>query len=357
LASGESEVARGKSVKDTDNLGFSIVTQEDIRKLQTLILSRRDSLILSLLSELGLTISELTELKVSQISLDKNIVSLDDRDIKFSNFLKQRFRAYYLNFNPTEYLFFTRQSPQITSRRVQQLLKDVSHKLNKPITPSNIRKYAISKQLELGVSVEKVKEFSGLKRLDKKQYLTTDEFQKLENSISSERDKLIVRMFYELGITLSQASSLKVRQINLKKKIISIRPDGRSSLDSKEKRFVSISTSLAKSLENFISYSSKIHTISSSKYLFATRQSSKISERRIEQLLQYYSQISSIGKEVTPSILRNSYIAHRISDVGIKQASQELGINLRFYEYGQLSFAASSENKNKNSGGEHARSK
>lgn len=288
----------------------------------------REKLIKAIFSELGLTVSELVSLKLEQIDLKKKTISLRNRILSIPAQLIHEIKSYIDEFRPEKFLFFTRQSSQITPRRVQQIL------LLQKATPSQLRKQAISKKLEQGIPVDKVKEFAGLKLLDKKEFLTEDEFRAFYSSISSKRDRLIVSLLYETGMTLTQLSHLTVSSIS--KDFVELIPDTRFS--SSQERVCRISTSLSKSIQQYISQD----LISRSSYLFQTRQSTRISERRIQQLLKYYSNLSGSRITVSSTVLRNSYINHRIRASGITSARDDLGFKeLRIYNFGILGFAPS----------------
>ena len=60
----------------------------------------------------------------------------------------------------------------------------------------------------------------------------------------------------------------------------------------------------------------------------------------ITSILEYYSNKSGFtkqGKEVTPSLLRNSFISHSIRARGISQTKDLLGLkHFRIYEFGHF---------------------
>jgi site-specific recombinase XerD len=311
-------------------LESSLISTDEYNKLDLFLKNKRDNLIFTILYELGISVSELVNLKVSQISFNKNQIEFSNRVISFSKAISDKIMAYMSEFSPSKFLFFTRQSQQITSRRVQQLLKDISSLLGKKITPSLLRKQAIAKTISVK-GIEETKEYFGLKHLSKKDYISLSEYIEIQKSLESKRDSLLVSILYETGITLSQLSSLKTSDFDFKNLLLKVYNDERFKLSGKF-RSIQINALLAKELIRWIE-KNEIKT-----YLFSSRQADKISERRIEQILNYYSQKSGI--RITPEILRNTYIANEISKNGISKIVSNLGLNdFRVYEYGQLSFA------------------
>ncbi|MFP4111829.1 MAG: tyrosine-type recombinase/integrase [Candidatus Woesearchaeota archaeon] len=326
------------AIKTTENTeSYSYVSRDEFRRIRDFVSNKRDNLILSILRELGITISELVDLRVSQIDLAGQKLFLKDRTIPFSNKILKDIRAYIESYSPTEFLFFTRQSSKITPRRVQQLLKSVSAHIKKDITPSILRKQAVSELLKKNVPVETVKELSGLKSLDKKRFLSETAFQKFYSSIQDKRDKVIVKLFYETGITVSELSNLRKKEFDFERRKITIHNDKRFA--SGELRICRLSKELSSKLREIIN--SKEPYQSQSPFIFTSRQSTRLTGRRIQQILKFYSEKSGQDIEVTPNVLRNSYIAQKIALEGISKAREDLKLNeFRFYEYGQLSFAS-----------------
>ena len=320
--------------KSSSSNSYGSLSPQEIENIKHHISDKKELLIFNLFSELGVTVSELVDLRVPQIDFSSRKLFLKDRVLTFSEILLQQLRAYVKENSPSDFLFFTRQSPKITPRRVQQILKQVSQRSGIEVTPSSLRRAAVSKRLHEHIPVDEIKDFFGFKQLRKKDFLTEDEFRRLYSSISSERDGLLVSLLYETGMTPSQLKELKVDHIDISARTIRLLPDNRFS--EQKFRVAKISKELAGRISGFV----REYPRQFSSYLFFTRQSSQLSERRIQQLLRKYSEAAGLS-EVTSTVLRNTCIAHTISARGISSASAEFGFSaFRLYEYGQLSFAA-----------------
>lgn len=313
---------------DRNSSRNSPISESEFRRVLGFLKNKRDSLIFSILYKLGLTVSEIVSLRVSQLVLGQNKLFLEDRTLSLDSFLVKKIESYLQDFNPKDYFFFTRQSPQITPRRVQQILKQVSRILGFELTPSSLRRQAIAKELAEKKDIEKIKEFSGLKNIREKAFLTERQFREFETQVDVPRDNLLFSLFYETGITVSQLSALKVKDVDIKKSTLNIKQDSRFRLGSRK---VTLSHDILKKLHSFTK------NLSLEDFIFRTRQSSHLTSRRIQQIFNNHSQKLDIRIKLTPQILRNSYLANILSAKDISETGLR---RVRLYEYGSLSFAA-----------------
>lgn len=129
-------------------------------------------------------------------------------------------------------------------------------------------------------------------------YLSLQEIRKLISSISDMRDKLMIRLLYETGCTLIELVNIKVSDI-LGNKIKILEPE------TKEIRFSRISGKLAKDLSFYI----KGNNLSKDAHILSTRQSQKISEKRVRQLIQDYTKKIS-SRKINPQMFRYYHISH-----------------------------------------------
>ncbi len=316
-----------------------------ISRLTSVISNKRDLLIVNLISKLGLTVSEIVNLRASQVNVSQKTIKINNRILSFSDELNEGLIEYLNNDSSSQYLFYTRQSPQITPRRVQQIFKSLSNYFGIELTPSKLRRCKIVSKLKKGESVESVKEFSGLKSINTKEFLNEADLSKLSSHLVNQRDQLLFNLFLETGIPVSRASELRLNQLNLTKGTLTYDLDKRHSQ-------ASISPKIVVKLSKFLLSRIKLYISQKNitDYIFLTRQSGQISERRIQQILKSYSQI--IGREITPTILRNTYISQLLKIHSVDEVTEILAVNeLNDFEYGQLSFAQSQVPKNEDGGG------
>lgn len=137
-------------------------------------------------------------------------------------------------------------------------------------------------------------------------YLSLKNVREMISSIRDARDKIMIRILYETGCSLVELVQLKVSDVGGNK--IKIKHDGL--------RYSTISGKLAKDIRDYI----RGNQLQSESYLLSTRQSAKISEKRVRQLIQNYT-------KKNPQKFRYYHIAHAyLSGVFIENIAQQLGL-------------------------------
>jgi len=113
--------------------------------------------------ETGIKVGELVNIKTKDIDFENNILFIENekapRAVNISGELKSLLKE-IANQNK-EYLFYSRQSPKLSPRRVQQIFKIYS-KESSEIKPQELRDIAIAR-LAKEYSIDEIKELSGLK--------------------------------------------------------------------------------------------------------------------------------------------------------------------------------------------------
>jgi len=146
-------------------------------------------------------------------------------------------------------------------------------------------------------------------------FMSLSQIREFLSRISSIRDKLMIRILYETGCNISELVEIKVSDVQSNKIRI---------VDSETNtiRHPKISGKLAKDLRYYI----KGNDLKKNSFLISTRQSSKITERRVRQLIQAYSQKFGYGK-INPQMFRYYHIAHAyLSGVFQENIAAQLGI-------------------------------
>jgi site-specific recombinase XerD len=118
------------------------------------------------------------------------------------------------------------------------------------------------------------------------EYLAPEELDRLLSSIDNQRDRLIVRLLYESGCSISEISELRTTAVH---------SDGAIHFAD---RTAQISGELAQELLK-----------QASTHIFHTRQTQTITPKRIQQILKPYIAAVHKGK-TTPHILRYTHIIH-----------------------------------------------
>ena len=128
-------------------------------------------------------------------------------------------------------------------------------------------------------------------------------FENFNDSKISDRDKLIIEIFYSTGLRREELINIKIQDIFLKEGLIKIL--GKRS----KERLIPILLSLSKNLKNFISNNNN------SKYLFETKKLKKISVSTVYRLINKYFRLVSSKVKVSPHVLRHTFATHMLNNV------------------------------------------
>lgn len=122
--------------------------------------------------------------------------------------------------------------------------------------------------------------------------------------IIRKRDRAILELFFSTGLRVSELCKLKIENINLKKDEFTVRGKG-SKL-----RVVFLSNDARRAIEEYLK--SRLDTnpflfISHDKASSGRKEQESLTPRSVQRLVQKYSKVAGITKEVTPHTLRHSY--------------------------------------------------
>jgi integrase len=267
----------------------------------------RDKMVLLLLAKTGITPKELVNLSPKDFDFSSGFLNIR-KDITKS----KRARRIELssdvisvvldNFSlDREYLLFTRKSSKADVRTVQRILNSFSKFYGEKVTSVDLRKFFISSSLEASSS-DKVKFESGLKRLDKRKFLSEESVSRLKSFVGSERDNFIFDLLLE-GVKSSKLSSLRV-----------------SDLDS-----LNVSDSLINKMRSFVS----LKHLSRHDYVFLTRQNTLLTNQRIFQIIKEVGVLA--GVEVSPRLLNNTALARALASENSEAELNNLGLKSRAF--------------------------
>jgi integrase len=262
----------------------------------------RSKLFYKIILECSCKVSELSKIKVKDIQ--KNKIKFPKRTIRISTELGKLIEKYLREKEHREspFLFSTRQSPSITSKRIRQIIQKTSKEiLGNELNPEELRKFSITSKLKTK-NLKEVKKEANLKRLDKREYLSKQQIQNLEQSIENKRDKLIFELLLN-NLKSSEIVNFKVEDI-LK---------------------LNVSKDLIRRLESYAAS----NRVSFGEYLFTTRQKTHLSKVMIFKI------ITNLGKKnkirVNPQILNNTAIANASLSKKPSSELNSLGIKTRAF--------------------------
>jgi integrase len=180
-----------KQLQIMNKTGFSYLDYAKLSRLQTQITNKRDQILVKFLYQTGCTVNELVNVKIEHINFRNKTVKFPAKSTKAN-----KGRICFISEELTKeikssirknsfYLLSSRQSKQITTKRVRQLIQKYSQKagLGK-INPQIIRythiAHAIQKEMPLKVIQKQV----GMKNLRISQISQTLSANKIENEYS-----------------------------------------------------------------------------------------------------------------------------------------------------------------------------
>ena len=143
----------------------SYVNLEDWYSFISRINEFKTRLIIETLYASGCSESELINLRVSDINFKENYLQFNNRKSNLSKNLINNINNYILSFNikKNDFLFSSRQSSQLSAKRIQQLVVEASlNVLGRKITPQDIRKIHVIHALQKNYSILSISLQTGL---------------------------------------------------------------------------------------------------------------------------------------------------------------------------------------------------
>ena len=302
---------------------FSLVSSRLSR-----VRNERDSLIIRLVAETGCTSKELVNIRPEDIRdcclivRAENAKNKTERKIFLGKRLGQDLKAFADENRP--YVFSSKRSSRLSTRSVRKIFEKC---FGGRMTSGRLRKLHIKEALGKGRPIEEIRKSTGIKRLDKKLYLTAEEFGRIRKSAQNKRDRLILDILFGTGCTLKELVNIKAGDFEFAKNRLAIKAAG-------QQRTAAVSGRLSSRIRKFV----EDNGLGRQDCLFSTRQSRAMSEKRAFQIIKKCSRKAGL-KAAGPQILRYSHIANSLAaGKAVEDISGQTGIrNLsRFHLYGLL---------------------
>lgn len=143
---------------------------ENLLKIQKNI---RDELIISLLYEIGCTVNELVNIKNSDFNFEKNLLKIrgksarnkEQRYVYLSNKIITKIKFFQKVNANSEFLFFSRQSPTMTTKRIRQIVQSYLKVIGiKKAGPQILRYTHIVHAYQKNIPLDAIQRQVGLKR-------------------------------------------------------------------------------------------------------------------------------------------------------------------------------------------------
>ncbi|MEW6009233.1 MAG: site-specific tyrosine recombinase XerD [Candidatus Omnitrophota bacterium] len=138
-------------------------------------------------------------------------------------------------------------------------------------------------------------------------------------TISGIRNKSILELMYATGLRVSEASNLKVDDINLE--VGFLRCVGKGS----KERVVPLGNKAIIALKRYLEQSRpKFNKKQNSEYLFLNRSGKRLSRQSIWKIIQRSAKIAKIKKKIKPHTLRHSFATHLLERGADLRSVQEM---------------------------------
>ncbi|MDW8287816.1 MAG: site-specific integrase [Flammeovirgaceae bacterium] len=145
------------------------ISPQDVKKLFAVTTNLKHNTMLKLCYGLGLRVSEIVNLKITDIDSSNMQVIIEkskgkkDRYVNLPETILEQLRAYYHEYRPKKYLFEGRHGGQYSIRSVQQVFKNAFQKakINKQVGIHGLRHSFATHLLERGTDIKFIQELLG----------------------------------------------------------------------------------------------------------------------------------------------------------------------------------------------------
>ena len=145
------------------------ISQNEVKRMLDATQNIKHLCIIKLLYGSGLRLSEVLNLKISDIDSDNFLIQIinskgqKDRNVMLSQSLLKDLRVYYREYKPKNYLFEGQKREQYSSKSVQNVVKNTAKKAGiiKKVTPHILRHSFATHLLENGTDIRYIQDFLG----------------------------------------------------------------------------------------------------------------------------------------------------------------------------------------------------
>jgi len=170
-----------------------VLTKEEVKRIIEATETKKSRLILSLLYSSGLRVSEIVNLKTSDLNIDEKIgwvrkgKGSKDRAFIISENLAKDIQDYLKKRN--NLYVFSKEKP-LTTRNIQKIVKKASQRgeISKKVTPHTLRHSFATHLLEAGTDIRMIQALLGHSSLNTTQiytHISSDQIKKVQNPFDS----------------------------------------------------------------------------------------------------------------------------------------------------------------------------
>lgn len=185
------------------------------------------------------------------------------------------------------------------NRKITSLKTFYRYLLRKQLIQSN----PASKVIVPGIE-KRLPEFVSQKNIN----LYLDSLEGIEKDFSLFRDVLILEVFYDTGIRLSEL--IGIRELDIDFQNLNIRVTGKRN----KQRIIPVSIMLSKALKRYIQKKNEFLEGLNSKYLFVNDKGAKLYPMYVYRLIRQHLSAVTTASKKSPHILRHSFATHMLNN-------------------------------------------
>lgn len=240
-------------------------------------------------------------------------LNLLKRELKIRNYSPKTIASYLHGLK--EYLTFKKEK---LSTFDENIIKNFLLSSKSKISPQsqNIYLGAIKFYYYNIIKINKKIEIKSVKKTKKLPVvLSRQEIEKILNSISNKKHKLLIAVSYGAGLRVSEAISLKVKDVDLKELTIHIK-----NAKGRKDRISILPEKTVKDLEEMIKYKDL------NNYVFGSNRGGKLNSRTAQKVFEQALKKAEIKKDATFHGLRHSFATHLLENgVDVRYVQELLG--------------------------------
>ncbi len=244
-------------------------------------------------------------IKSYEIELYKYKIYLEENNIKYINITKDEIRNYLKYLDKSQY------KNRSISKNISSIRSFYRYLVSKDKISKNIFASIRNPKLE-----RKLPNY--ITEIDMERILNFPNIKEYRKTIYTIRDLLIIELLYDTGCRVDELVNIKLKNIDKSKNQIKVLGKG-----SKE-RIVFYGEYTSDILNNYLKERDIILKDKISDYLLVSKESGKLTPRRVAQIIDEIMKLVAIKNNVSPHTLRHTFATHLLNNGADLRSVQEL---------------------------------
>ena len=244
-------------------------------------------------------------IKSYEIELYKYKIYLEENNIKYINITKDEIRNYLKYLDKSQY------KNRSISKNISSIRSFYRYLVSKDKISKNIFASIRNPKLE-----RKLPNY--ITEIDMERILNFPNIKEYKKTIYTTRDLLIIELLYDTGCRVDELVNIKLKNIDKSKNQIKVLGKG-----SKE-RIVFYGEYTSDILNNYLKERDIILKDKMSDYLLVSKESGKLTPRRVAQIIDEIMKLVAIKNNVSPHTLRHTFATHLLNNGADLRSVQEL---------------------------------